>query len=796
MVRNYLKTAWKNLLRYKGYSLINIAGFALGIACCLLILVYTLHELSFDRYHRDAERVYRVVIDIQKESSSRAFALISPTVAPVLKSDYPQVEESARVLAPFWNDRLVKWRDKKFYEKRFMYVDPEIFEILTIPFVQGDAAQSLARPNTIVVSERMAGKYFGKENPLGEILTVNDEEFEVTGIVKNPPGNTHLTYDLIASLSTLDGWEELSNWHSTMFYTYVKLKPGMDPADFSRQIRRLADPYVGDLLAGWGTAYEYSLQPMPSIHLHSKLSYEIGIPGDSANILIFSFVGFFILIIAALNFINLSTARAGNRAREVGLRKVLGARPGQLITQFTGESLLMTAVSLGIALLAVGLGLPWLQEITGTTLGFRMGLVPRSLIALMAGAVVIGSAAGIYPAFVLSSFRPVDAIRGSTGSRRFPLRTVLVVIQFAISGILIIGTLTVARQMQFMKNQELGFDREQKLVLPLRGGIDIQQNFSTIKEMFARHPSVQGVTVSSSVPGRDLSSFSVRLVGEDDDRNQDMYHLYFDDDFIDDYQIGLVAGRSFQKEMKTDFMGAFLINEAAVRAFGWGDAEQALGKKLRTGHGGRVNPIIGVTEDFHYRGLQSEVEPLVMEFLPWVFRYVTLSVRADNPGETLAFVKSQWQSLWPEQPFEYFFLNVDFDRQYQAHERMGKLFGIFTFIGVFVACLGLLGLASYSAQLRIREIGIRKVLGASTAGITLTMTREFLQWVLLANVLAWPVAYFIMQSWLKNFAHRVTLDITVFIISGLISLIIALLTVSYQSLKAARAHPVESLRYE
>lgn len=352
------------------------------------------------------------------------------------------------------------------------------------------------------------------------------------------------------------------------------------------------------------------------------------------------------------------------------------------------------------------------------------------------------------------------------------------------------------RQFNFMKNQYLGFEKEQKLVLPLREGISIQGNFTSVKDMFSKHSSVTGVTVSSTVPGRELSNFGVVPVGGDNPKSQSMFHMYFDDDFIPVYKIDMVAGRAFQKEMKTDLMGTFLINEAAVRAFGWSRPEEALGKRLKTGYGGRVNSIIGVTKDFHYRGLQSEVEPLVMEFLPSIFGYITLSINITDLNDTLASVRSQWKALWPGNPFEYFFLDTDFDQQYRADEQIGNIFGIFTFLGLFIACLGLLGLASFTAESRTKEIGIRKVLGASVGGIVLMLSKQFNKWVLLANGIAWPIAYYFMHRWLKNFAYRIDLGVWIFLLSGIFVLLIVILTVCYQSIRAAVVNPVDSLRYE
>lgn len=797
MFKNYLKIALQNLIRHKGYSFINIAGFAIGMACCLLIFSYIHHELSFDRYHQDVDRAYRIIVDIRSQAGNRVFVPVSPTVAPALKSDYPQVECSARVLRT-WRDPLVRRKDKFFYEERFMFADPELFDIFTIPFIQGNPRESIARPNTVVISQRMASKYFGKANPIGEILKINDREFEISGVVRNSPGNTHLKYDLIASLETLKDWDEMSNWHSTMFYTYLKLRPGVDMEAFSRQISHLADNYVGDRLRGWGSVYHYSLQLLSDIHLHSHLAYETEPPGNQAYLLIFFLVGIFILLIACLNFINLSTARAANRAREVGLRKVVGAQRRQLIGQFSGESILVAFLSLGLAMVIASGALPLLEKLTGVSLNFAVLLKPGALILLVCGTALVGLVAGLYPAFVLSSFKPVTTVKGISGpgNRGFALRTVLVIVQFGISAVLMIGTLTMYKQFSFMKEQSLGFEKEHKLVLPLRGGINIQKNFTSVKDRFSRHPSIKGVTVSSTVPGRGISNYSIALVGEDDSKKQSMFHMYFDDDFIDDYGIDIVAGRAFIKTMKTDFMGAFIINEAAAEAFGWSSPEEAIGKRLRTGHGSRVNPVIGVTRNFHYRGLQSRIEPLIMEFLPWTFSYITLSIDTAGLDKALAFARTQWDALWPGHPFEHFFLDADFDSRYRAEEQMGSLFGIFTFLGLAIACLGLLGLAAFTAQQRFKEIGVRKVLGASTASITIFISKQFLKWVVLANLIAWPVAYILMKNWLQDFAYRARLGIDIFILSGLAALVIALLTVSYQSIKAATANPVDSLRYE
>jgi putative ABC transport system permease protein len=693
---------------------------------------------------------------------------------------------------------LVRREDTFFYEDRFMYADQELFEVLTIPFIQGNPQNALNRPHTLVISERIALKYFGPDNPLGKPLEINDETFEVTGVVADPPENTHLKYDLIASMETLRDWGEMSNWHSTMFYTYLKLKPNVNGDEFSRQVSSLADKYVGERLKEWGDSYHYFLQPVSSIHLHSHLRYETESSGNPLHVTLFFFVGLFILLIACLNFMNLSTARSANRAREVGMRKVVGAKKIQLIVQFLGESLLVTLFSLALAMIIAKFTISLINNVTGTALVFDPILNPMVLAGLIAGSIVVGLAAGVYPALVLSSFRPISTLKGiiTRGSRGFAIRNGLVVIQFAISVVLIVGTLIMARQFNYMKSQHLGFEKEQKLVIPIRGGISIQENYESVKNQFSGHPFAENATVSSSVPGRGVSNFAISLVGEEDPKNQSMFHLFFDHDFIPLYEIEMAAGRAFQKEMSTDIAGSFLINEAAVAAFGWSSAEEAIGKRLKTGFGGRVNPIIGVTKNFHYRGLQTQVEPLVMEYNPQLFRYLTLSVDISDITNSMTIIESQWKSLYPNHPFESFFLDSDFDRQYRADEQVGRIFGLFTFLGLFIACLGLLGLASFTTETRTKEIGIRKVLGASVGGIVLMLSKQFTKWVLLANIIAWPIAYYFMSRWLKNFAYRTHINIMTFVLSGLLVLAVALLTVSFQSIRAAIANPADSLRYE
>lgn len=796
MFKNYLKIAFRNISRYKGYSFINIFGLAIGIICCIFIFLYVHHEMSYDRYHTDHERIFRVAEDIQTKTANRIFAPVSPPLAPALKENFPQVEYAGRLME--LSPRLVKYKDKIFYESNGFTADQAVLHIFTIPFLKGNPSEALVRPHTLVVTEKMAAKYFGDDDPLGKTLKLNNQEYEITGVVDNPPANTHWKYNFLISLKDYEKARFMTNWHATMAYTYIKLAPGVNVNVFETQVRHIADKYVGNILKGWGEVYRYFLQPISDIHLHSHIRYEIEPPGNPNMIIIFSTVGLLVLLIACINFINLTTARSANRAKEVGLRKVVGGQRKQLIFQFVGESFILALAALIAAMSFSGLIMPLFNSLLGTQFT-PSSLYQLPVLLVMFGLVLfIGLAAGLYPAFILSGFKPASALKAtlSTGSTRSLLRKILVVMQFSISIILIIVTIGVHQQLQFMKYQYLGFDKEQKLVIPFRGGISIEKNYNMVKNQYLQYPGILNAAVSSNVPGRGVNNFAVKLVGEDDDRNQSMFHLYFDPDFIPHYHVKMVAGRAFDKEMATDEKKTCLINRAALKAFGWRSPQQALGKVLNTGYGGRDLRIIGVTENFHYRGLQFQVEPLVMEWNPEQFRSMTLTINTENLDETLTFAEKTWKSLFPGYPYEYYFLDEDFNKQYLAEERTGALFGVFTILGQFIACLGLLGLAAFTTRQRTKEIGIRKVMGASISGITFLVSKEFLKWVVLANIIAWPAAYIAVNQWLGSFAYRAPIGIWSFIVSSALALLVAIVTVSFQSIRAAATNPAEALHYE
>ncbi len=794
MFKNYLKIAFRNLYKHKWYSFSNILGLATGIACCIFILLYVQFELSYDRYHEDADRIYRVAKSRKTQAKHDLLAANVIEVASTLKERFPEVVSTGRI----GNRGAVRIRAKEqlFVEEKIMLADAGIFDILSIPFIYGDPHSALVRPNSLVLTKHIARRYFGDENPLGNSVTVYTEEdtviSEITGVVEDCPPNTHISFNILKFLdvNNMGPWQRPWNgWHGM---NYIKLAEGVDLEEFENKIRRLPHEFIGEQLEKEGIEFTLFLQPITDIHLHSNLSWEAESNGNSLYVYIFSSVGIFILLIACMNFMNLSTARSANRAKEIGMRKIVGAHRRQLVSQFLGESIIITLLAILAAILSVvSFIMPQFNSLAGTQFSLIDILKPIMLMGILAFILIIGVAAGSYPAFFLSAFRPTAVIKGSfkEGARGVLMRKILVVGQFAISITLIIGTLLFLQQLNYMKNQHLGFDKEQKLIIEFDRSLMNPDNYKAVKAEFLKHPSILSTTFSSSVPGRWMYFWTLWPAGERETNSQMVNAFQVDEDFFNEYNIEMVAGRAFDHGM--DNIG-YIINEAAVQSFGWDRPEQAL-----THHINRVSrPIIGVMKNFHYRGLQNRVEPVGIFFMHEDFRYLTMKVKTENLDETTAFIEETHKKLFPDALYDYFFLDTDFDLQYRSEERLARIFSVFSFLGIFIACLGLFGLASFMAEQRTKEIGIRKVLGATVAKIVLMLSGEFTKWVLLANVIAWPLAYFAMGKWLQDFAYRIEIGFLPFIISSVLALMIALVTVSYQSIKAGRANPVDSLKYE
>lgn len=792
MIKNYLKMGLRRFNRHRGYTFINMFGLTAGLACCLVIFLYVSDEMSYDKYHADLDRIYRVGVRTESITTGEGSAQVCAPVARVLRENYPQVETVAQAFRV--RSGLMEKGDKKFYEDTRIFADTELFQILTIPFLQGDAKTSLDRPYTMVLSERMAKKYFDKQDPLGQTISLNSRDYEITGVVADPPHNTHFKYDCFISMKTLEGRYPFDAWLLSNFYIYVKFKPHMDIADIEARMEHIGETYIPKDMITPGEKIVYFLQPVADIHLFSHLRNEPDPCMNPFYLYVFSAIGLFVLLIACMNFINLSTARSTKRAKEVGIRKVIGAKRGQLVRQFFGESAVIIILALVFALILVRGILPLVNSISGKSF-MTSDLLHPSILMLTLGLVIfVGFTASAYPSLFLSSFHPVKALKANfqSGSKGSSLRKLLVIGQFAISITLIAGTLIVYRQINFMKTQNLGFERDQKLIIPVRGALSIEENYEAVKEAFLQHVSITGATVSSNVPGQRLDRWDTKTVGGGEEKSRILNHIYVGPDFLKEYGITLAAGRFFDKKISTDVNETFVLNRTAVEEYGW-TPEEALGKRLE---GIFPATVIGVIEDFHHLGLQTTIEPLALAWRPPIFEFITLSTATESLPDTLAFAKHQWEELFPGFPFDYYFLDSYFDRQYQSEERVGRMFTVFTVLGVVIACLGLFGLASFTAEQKTKEIGIRKVLGATIPEILLLLSKEFIKWVLIANLIAWPVVYLAMSSWLENFAYRINLNLGILIVSALLAAVIAFITVSYQSVKASLANPVDALRYE
>lgn len=809
MFKNYLKIAFRNLRKHKGYSVINIAGLAIGMACCALIMLYVQHESSYDRFHQHADRLYRVALDAGIGGRFVKSATTSAPMAATLVRELPEVENAGR----FWpvNRVLVSHGEKRFYEDNLIYADGRVLSMFSFPLVQGEANTALAEPNSIVITEAMAEKYFGSEPALGKVLRYdNRADYKVTGVLKNPPANSHVRFDMLVSLNSRPQSEN-PRWISNSYYTYVLLRESASPAQLEAKFPGLVRKYVApqieavlgqsyDQAIAAGAKWGYFLEAVPDIYLHSRVENQIGATSDINYLYILTAIALFILLIAGINFMNLATARSANRAKEVGMRKVLGSVRLQLVKQFLSESVLLAFLALLIALLLIELLLPVFNRLADKELPVYVFANAGFVMSLAIVALITGLLAGVYPALVLSSFQPIAVLKGSlkAGAKSPWLRSTLVVLQFAISIILLIGTGVVFKQLDYMRNKRLGFTKEQVVVLPIETATGLR-NYESFREQLLQNPSFVEVATASGVPGRLDNDTAFRPEGAPEEVVYPLQIFRGSVDLLSTLEIEMVAGRAFAREFVSDTSEACIINETAARLMGM-TPESALGKTLTeigtTPEQSDVRTIIGVVKDFHIESLHREIKPLVMSIVPREFANVVARIRPENIPSTIAFLQDKWQAFEPGYPFRYFFLDEDFGRLFRNEERQSRIFGGFTILAILIACLGLFGLASFIAEQRTKEIGVRKVLGASVQQIILLLSKDFTKLVAIAFALAAPVAYFAMNKWLQDFAYRTDLNPIIFVLAGVLALLIAWLTVSYQAIKAALTNPVEALRYE
>ena len=800
MVKNYLKIALRNLLKYKAYSLINILGLAVGIAACIMILLYVTDELSYDKYNLKAEQIYRIRGRALLQGREFNMAVSpAPTGATFVK-DFPEVIQYARFL-PSAN-MLIRYKENVFSENRFFWADSTIFDVFTIPFVKGNPKTALNQPHTIVLTESLANKYFGNEDPLNKIMNFEDgTPYTVTGVVKDCPSNSHFHYDIFASMASINAGKS-NEWVNNNFYTYIVLKKGASASSLQAKIPALVKKYAGPqfyqalgiTFEDWqkkGNAYEFFLQPLTSIHLHSHLNNEVEANSDIRYVYIFSITAIFILLIACINFMNLATARSATRSKEVGVRKVLGSNKIQLVKQFLIESFLLTFISIIIAIFLVEAFLPSFNNLAGKHLHTHYFNNLIAIPALFFTVLLVGLISGSYPAFFLSSFKPSKVLKGkAAGKKGSWLRSGLVVFQFSISIILFIGTFIIYNQMRFIQETNLGFNKENVLVLQRAWALE--SHTTAFKDELKKNSNIISASNTNDLPGRTSSESVFKLENAPASQNYLMCLISTDDDFARTMGIELVKGRYFLKNNISD-SSAVVINESAAKTF---NLKEPIGKRIIFAGDNRIGTIIGVVKDFHINSLHQKIEPLVISLRRGFTAYLPIRISSNNIPATISLIKDEWKKFVPNKPFEYFFLDEDLNRLYQSEQKTGEILTSFSILAIFIACLGLFGLATFTAERRTKEIGIRKALGASTPGIIILLSKEFAKWVLISNIIAWPIAYFFMNKWLQDFAYRINMHFTIFILAGSAALIIAILTISIQAIKAAIASPIVSLHYE
>ena len=786
MFFNNLKTALRVFGRHRSFTLINITGLTVGIASSILILLWVQDELGYDGFHENGDRIYRIVGKGKAETHgvSEYYAVTSLPLGSTLKNEYPDVH-----LATRYNSSSIRFRrGAETHLENGTLVDPDFLSMFSFKLKHGDPVSCLSDPFSIVLTETLARKYFGPQDPVGKTMTTQaGTVLKITAVAEDPPRNSHLRFDFLIPFQIL--WRmgrDPDNWEDVSYFTYVMLGRDALEADINQKINACLDRYRPQRSA------DCYLQPLKDIHLRSHFKFDMEGHGDIRYVYIFSVTALFVLLIACINFMNLATARSAGRAKEVGVRKVVGAQRSQVIRQFFGESLLLALVSFVLALAVVKLFLPSFNNLAQKPLALDFQLDPALYLGLLGIILFTGFLAGSYPALYLSSFRPVKVLRGrhQGGKKGSRFRKILVVVQFSLSIILIIGTLVVGRQIRYMKNADLGFDTDHVLYFPMSG--DVHKNFDTLKNELLQNPRILNITAVDQLPFHEGSGTSgASWEGKPDDMKVQMRLSVVDFDYLETFGLSMVQGRFFSRENSTDVSEGIVLNEAAVRSMGISDP---IGKRFRWGQmDGR---ILGVIQDYQLRTLHYEVEPLFLIVNPDRLHNVCVKISSENVPGTIAALNAVWDRFAPEYPFEFHFFDDAIDTLYRSEERIGTIIGYFTFLAVFISCLGLFGLASYVAEQRIKEIGIRKVLGASIPGIWILLSREFLKWVILANCVAWPTAYFVMRHWLRNFAHRTTLAPWIFGLAAALTLAVAVFTVSAQSLRAALTDPAVSLRYE
>jgi len=791
MLRNYFLIAIRNIIRQKGYFLINIAGLSIGMACSFLIFLWVLDEINYDCFNENLEEIHRVIVDVDFTDKREKIAVVPAALGPALKNEYPEILNFSRVQLS--NNLVLSHKDKSFNENNIAFVDPTFLDIFTYSLEKGKKQHALSDPKSIVITNSIAEKYFGNDDPIGKTLTLNSEyHFKVTAILKDIPGNSHLRFNILIPVNyfTSSG-EELNNWADYNYYLYVLLKKNTSIEDIDLKISHAIQKHDPEYEAD-GAPTHILLQGLKEIHLHSSdLIASFSTQGDITYVYIFSIIAIIVLLIACINFMNLTTARAGRRAKEIGMRKVSGAIRSDIIKQFYGESLLMTFIAMIFAIALVEFLLPTFNTLSEKSISFDFSTSYEIIIAFFLISILTGIISGSYPALYLSSFQPIKVLKSNIGpaAGKSYFRKALVVLQFSISIFLIICTAMVFKQLHFMSNKDPGYEMSHVVFLPVNE--NMIGKYKSFKKELLQYKDIEYCSAGSFLPMRGISSTSsVTWTGQQDEQIR-IDFAFVDYDYIEALDLELIDGRSFSKEYFMDDSTAYIVNEEFVKIAGY---EKPIGQKLSLWD--LEGKIIGVAKDFHFMPMHFKIEPLIIKIDPEQIRYILIKVNQGDLLKTVNIIEKKWKEFFTAYPFKFFFMDQGFDAIYKSEKRMSMIFNYFTWLALFISCLGLFGLTSLVTQQRTKEIGIRKVFGASTGQILFLLSKEFTQLIFISNILAWPISYIVIKTWLQNFAYQASIPIWIFVLAGLGTFIIALLTIMIQAVNTAMSNPIDSLKYE
>ncbi|HVE62068.1 MAG TPA: ABC transporter permease [Chitinophagaceae bacterium] len=803
MLGNYFKQTWRSLIKNRTYSVLNITGLAAGLTCFVFIALWVNDELSYDKFNKNYDRIVRLISTAKTETGIEESAVSSAPMAKALKNDYAEVENTVRLRM---REEIVTYQNQQVLQPGILLTDPSFFDVFSYRLTKGNAATALSDPYSIILTESTAKKYFGDSDPVGQTLMLNMYDstgygaaYTITGIMPDPPRNAHFTFNMLASFKTIEvalpDVLTVDGWGDNSFYTYLLLKEGVDRTAFSAKISQFYGKYIGELYNIWKSIYFYKLQPLSDIHLDSNLQYEIAPTGNITQVYIFSLIGIFILLLAGINYTNLATARSAGRAKEVSIKKVVGAGKKQLVLQYLTESVFTAIIALLVSFLLSFVLQPYFAQVTDKNLSLFSS--PLLLLFIFGVTVFLGVLAGIYPALIISAFKPAAVLKGAfkSSNKGIMLRKALVVSQFVITLILITGIVIINKQMSYIKHKDLGYNKDALLFLRVNGNTDVIKGYNAFKNELENSPLISGVATSNSMIAGGLGSGGAETVDSKGNPLQvNTSRLRVDTNYLDVYGIKLLAGRNFTPNAFADTIRQIILNEMAVKKFGWQNAEAAIDKPFKMGD--QKGIVVGVINNFHFNSLQQSIDPLAIYPLDNSFSRITLKVDIEKASQVLALMENTWKKYFPSALFDYDFVSEQIREQYQAEERFSKIFLYFSMLSLLIACLGLYGLISYTIFQKTKEIGIRKVLGATANGIVLLLSKDFLKLVGFAFVIATPVAWYIMSNWLQDFAYKTPISWWMFAAAGTVVLLVAFVTVSFQAIKAALTNPVKNLRTE